>query len=391
MSNASSDAFLSGQGIPVSLPEIENELARLWGSAAEREGGPEIDQPTVTRLVLANLVVADLEPGAAHVDALIETIAERYPSRVLVLRPGDDAARRVSAEVSAVCHLPSPDRPQVCSERIVLHAGRQAHDLLPGAIRPLLETDLPLVLWWVGDPRPTRSLFEDLAGESSRVILDLPDPATEPEVLRQALDLRWNRYSRDIAWFGITPWRELVAQFFDPAGSDEVLRRINAVEIDAVAPAHRGDRLPRESAWLAGWLAGQLGWVPDQVSRGEGNTLRATFDGPSGEVEVVLRWSLEPDAPLPHLSGVSLRANGEGPQASYRLERPCEGCVADVRIEADAPNHHPLPRQVRAPEWDADRRIAAALESDRDDPPYRNALPHALWLLQTADDGGSQG
>ena len=55
-----SDAFLSGQGIPVALDEIEGELVRLWGPSAGRVGGPDLENPNVTRVALANLVVARL-------------------------------------------------------------------------------------------------------------------------------------------------------------------------------------------------------------------------------------------------------------------------------------------------------------------------------------------
>ena len=58
MTDTLSDAFLNGQGIPVDPHEIETELTRLWGPAAERVGGPAPENPNVTRIVLANLVVA---------------------------------------------------------------------------------------------------------------------------------------------------------------------------------------------------------------------------------------------------------------------------------------------------------------------------------------------
>ena len=58
---ADTASFLEGQGIPVDLPRIEIELAKLWGPAAGQIGGPEIENPHVTRIVLANLVVACLE------------------------------------------------------------------------------------------------------------------------------------------------------------------------------------------------------------------------------------------------------------------------------------------------------------------------------------------
>ena len=40
-----------------------------------------------------------------------------------------------------------------------------------------------------------------------------------------------------------------------------------------------------------------------------------------------------------------------------------------------------LPRVIDAPELDPARRIAAALECSRLDPPFQKALPIALWLM----------
>ena len=55
--DAMTDSFLAGQGIPVDLRHVETELTKLWGPAAEQAGGPELENPHVTRIVLANLVV----------------------------------------------------------------------------------------------------------------------------------------------------------------------------------------------------------------------------------------------------------------------------------------------------------------------------------------------
>src|SRR6516164_9091316 len=153
MAESTSDAFLSGQGIPVEPGQIEAELTRLWGPAAERAGGPDLENPNVTRIVLANLVVEAGPDCPDCLEATLDTVVERYPCRAIVLRKTADPGRSVAAEIAALCHLLSADRPQVCSERIVLRAGPEAFDLLPGAVRPLLEANLPFVLWWTDDPR----------------------------------------------------------------------------------------------------------------------------------------------------------------------------------------------------------------------------------------------
>ena len=65
---------------------------------------------------------------------------------------------------------------------------------------------------------------------------------------------------------------------------------------------------------------------------------------------------------------------------SFRVERLGE--TSEVRAIAKSGHHSAMPRVLRSPEWDATRRLAAALESAREDPPYRAALPHVLWMIE---------
>ncbi|MHB1560183.1 MAG: glucose-6-phosphate dehydrogenase assembly protein OpcA [Isosphaeraceae bacterium] len=385
MTDAITDSFLAGQGIPVDLAEVETELTSLWGAAAEEAGAAEVENPHVTRIALANLVVESLEGNCDPLCNVVETVVTRFPCRAIVLRGADDPARRIAAEISAICHLPAPGLPQVCSERIVLRAGPSAIDLVPGSVRPLLEAELPMILWWTGDPRRHEGLYRDLAGECSRLILDLPE-AAESGALRLGLDPSVCRFSRDSAWFALTRWRELIAQFFDPPCTNDALGRIHSVEITAIA----GDagRTPRVAVWLAAWLAGQLGWKPRgqaEVSRSVvGTTLDASLDGPRGPVRIRIATRPAPEcqASEPCLHHVSLSAEESGGRGTevFRLARPAVGSTA-IRIDAASAEVCRLPRLVEAPELDPARRIAAAMESSRIDPPFHNALPIALWLL----------
>lgn len=366
------ERFLQGQGIPVAVGDIEGELATLWGPAAVGVEGAEAEGENVTRVVLANLVVVAPRGDGAAMDATVDAVVTRFPSRAIVLRRNGDPDRRVAAEVTALCHLPAPGRPQVCSERIALHAGPNALDLLPGAVRPLLEPDLPRILWWADDLRRGDGLFSALAAESTRVLLDPPTPLAEPGALRDALEPAPPPCRRDAAWHGITRWRELVAQLFDPPDTSPLLRAIESVEVRARVP--RADGPPRVAAWLVAWLAGQLGWRPrDRQDDGRA----VTFEGPSGPVAVRIVVMPDPAASLEHLVGVTLRARGP---VTFRLARPTpEG--DEVRAEVEGIVPCPACRNVLAPEFDAAGRIAAALESDRRDPPFHAATPHALWLL----------
>ena len=110
-----------------------------------------------------------------------------------------------------------------------------------------------------GRPSVSETVFRPLADEAGRLLIDLADPEADVEALTFALDLDRHPHARDLAWFGIGRWRELVAQFFDPPGCVDSFRRIRSVEI-AAETATGG--VARVSVWLAAWLAGQLGWKP---------------------------------------------------------------------------------------------------------------------------------
>jgi glucose-6-phosphate dehydrogenase assembly protein OpcA len=394
MTDTATQSFLDGHGIPVDLANIETELVSLWGPAAEQAGGPEVESPNVTRIVLANLLVDCLTGAATAPGRVLETVIARYPCRAIVLLGDDGPERRIRAEVSALCHLPAPGLPQVCSERIVLRAGPSAIDLVPGAVRPLLEADLPMVLWWTSDPRDHEGLFRDLADECSRLVLDLPDPTARTGALRLGLDPLLCPSSRDSAWFGITQWRELVAHFFDSPAGIESLDAIRTVEIEALSP--NPTRAPRLAVWLAAWLAGQLGWQPlgqpGIESRGgrpgHDGSLEARFGTSSGEamVRILTRPAAGGSGAIAQLETVTIKAERPGTPKpeTYEIHRPVPESPIVV-VEADAPHLCCLPAMIEAPEPDAARRIAAALESSRLDPPFQRALPIALWLLEAQE------
>ena len=374
------DAFLQGQGIAVAPSEIEAELAKLWGPAAERIGGPELEHPTVTRVVLANLVVVGMPGGSKDLETALDVVSTRFPARSIILNRTQSTVKEVTAEITAQCHLPTPGLPQVCSERIILSVGPGAIDLLPGAVLPLLEADLPFILWWADDPRSSEALFRNLARECSRLVLDLPDPSAEVAALRLGLDPAICTHARETDWFGITRWRELLAQGFDPPCDIQMLGKISAVDVEVAAPSLSAQP-PRLAAWLVAWLAGQLDWRAEgKPSCGEGR-LDATFSGPSGPIRVGIRVHSDANIKTSRLIGAKITTALDDRQGVINVVRP-EPNSDDVRVTFEMPSACALPRFIHAPELDEPGRVSTALESSRDDPPFRKALPHLLWLLE---------
>ena len=374
--SAPADAFLQGQGVPVALADIESELTQLWGPAAEQVGGPELEHPAVTRVVLANLLVVAPKGNCRRIAVALDELSSRHPCRMIVLRPGAGPGRKVEAEVAALCHLPAPGQPQVCSERITLTTGPEGRDLLPGSVRPLLEPDLPVILWWADAPAAEDPLFRALATDATRVLLDPPGPVVDPAALGAALDPARHPCVRDLAWFGLPRWRGLIASLFDPPAADGSAHRIAAVEIAAVAP--EAGPPPREAAWLAAWLAGQLGWERVRRASPRPGTVEATFRGSEGEVAVRLSTRVDPAAPAASLRGVTISTRGEDFTDHHRISQAAPG-NPEVHFEGSGPGA--FSHAVVAAELDTPRRIAAALDATRDDPPFLAALPHALWLL----------
>ena len=149
------------------------------------------------------------------------------------------------------------------------------------------------------------------------------------------------------------------------------------------------------SGWSRGWPASSAGnrkASPEHRSADDSSsTLSARFQGARGEVSVRIITRAVPtgcpampsdrrgnhqDAGHSRATRAQARpfgSSGRGPARRLSWSRP---------RRADSGR---LPRGIDAPELDAARRIATALESSRIDIPFRNALPIALWLLEPAE------
>ena len=110
--------------------------------------------------------------------------------------------------------------------------------------------------------------------------------------------------------------------------------------------------------------------------------------GPSGEVAATHRHP-EPfhraRRRLAQLAAVTIKTRAAAQDAGARRRSGSSGPGPARRRSWSRPrrtNSCRLPRGIDAPELDAARRVATALESSRTDIPFRNALPIALWLLE---------
>ncbi|NNJ11582.1 glucose-6-phosphate dehydrogenase assembly protein OpcA [Chloroflexales bacterium ZM16-3] len=299
---------------------IERDLQELWKSNTAEAAAA--GHSTTRALTLNLLARATSIEQADAMGAVIQALTASHPCRAVVLidQP-DQGDPQLEAWVQANCLLPAPGAPQVCGEQITISSRGARAGQVASLMLPLLVPDLPVVLWMDGDQPFGHRLLGKLRGVLDRLIVDsasFADPIRDLAVMAEFDASNTSGPESpalsDLNWARLTPWRELIAQFFDTRPFLPHLRRLDHVEIDYVAVGEGG--LLR-ALMLAGWLASNLGWdlCEGGVSRdGEDiglHLIRPAVGAASGgtrTVTVTLRPAQFDDNALVGLSALHLRA-----------------------------------------------------------------------------------
>ncbi len=234
----------------VEVRALDREFESLWKSLA-----PQNEEATAMQANTANLVAAVSSRAEAEAAAdVIGEIIGRSPCRGLLLVFLPEAhASRLEVEISVIGEKPPFGEKQVCCEMIRLAASGASAQTLPTLVESLYVPDLPIVVWWPGSPPLTHESFRRLAKSADRVVIDsesfgrggmreLAEFIEHSRKLRTAVS--------DLNWARLTPYRQLLAQFFDTAHGRERLEKIESVAIEAHEAA---------GLLMAGWLISRLG------------------------------------------------------------------------------------------------------------------------------------
>ncbi|NQU09790.1 glucose-6-phosphate dehydrogenase assembly protein OpcA [bacterium] len=253
------ESFTAGEETAVDVARIERQLHELWQLAAESEKDPS--RRAITRASLLNFVAyTETEAERDAVTTTISELTSRHPCRAMVLQAlPDDPQPGLSASITAHCHLAGGGQKQVCCEQISVTAHGPSVVHLAAAVLPLLEADLPTVVWWPGLFLARSDTFCRLLAVADRFLYHssswpdaeqyLPELATTVGACRPGL-------CGDLSWTRLSIWRKLIAEAFDEPGGAAALARLRSVEI--VHGQGPGVRL--RALLLAGWLATRLGW-----------------------------------------------------------------------------------------------------------------------------------
>lgn len=215
------------------IAEIEHALVELrfrHGHDAE----PDLRTSVLTHMAW---VPGDWQEAAT---AALAGLAERHPSRTLLLFPQPDADDALAARISLECHeLPGLAR-HLCNEVIELRL-QGGRSRAPASIAtPLLLPDLPVFLRWRGRPPFATEEFRQLVELTDRLIVDSAEWPDVPGAYEELAGFFERAATSDIAWRRAARWREALA-FAWPDLPDRV------------------SGPPAEAALVAGWLRSRSG------------------------------------------------------------------------------------------------------------------------------------
>ncbi len=333
---------LEGQPRRVDVSKIEQELSRLWHAAGE--GG----DTAVTRACALNLVVyVDNDEAAGRASETIAHVAAHDPNRAIVVVAEPEASpSQLDTWISAHCFLPSSNSPQVCCEQITVSARGDAVEQAPGLVLPLLVADLPVVLWWVGDPPLGTDTFDRYADAANQVILDsasFADPCQGLQALARRTRGQLRPAMSDLNWSRLTGLRELASQFFDAPEMLSYLGGITSVSVEYSArPGGPGSSA--QAALLVGWLGSRLGWTLAPGQAASLSCASADFLAADGaKVQIQLVPAERADVEPGFVVGLTIQARDRC-RATFSIEtEPGSDCMV---TRAEVEGRQPIGRTI---------------------------------------------
>lgn len=352
----------------MSLQSVERELARLRMN----------DDGTVgLRASVLNLIVMVGEEAADEVARGISELANRHPSRSIILVSDPDDESSLDIRLSSFCSVRGGSSENVCSEQITVYAGGPPALHLESVAGPLLIPDLPTLLFC---PEGFPNSNDGVVRLADRVILDsfssVSSPGCEGSFRKIAAFLEGSDSPAvgDIQWTALSPWRSLAGELFSSPERSASLGSIREVEVMHTIGGESRAML------FAGWLASSLEWRPKE-NRRSGSSLDSGFDfvfDDSSGGEVAFRSS--PSTSDANLGRITFRANDD---LFFVISRHRELTEAHISVERRGGERGGIlsHRAVRIGRFDMGTMLDEELKFKGRDPIYESSLGKVMEML----------
>jgi glucose-6-phosphate dehydrogenase assembly protein OpcA len=256
-----------------SVAEIEKTLAHMWAGA--KAPGPGVanegEHHIAARSSVLNLVVvAGRRETAERCAAAIEATAGRHPSRSLILASLDtEGPPSLDASIQAVSIRTGGGAARTGTETIFITVYGQVASHLASIIVPLLLRDLPVALWWPGDPTFHSHRADRLLPIADRLIVDGSswsgdgmDRLAALAAVATGTGRQRGIVAADFALLRQARWREALASVYDLPDLRPHLRAVRSISVE-YSTAEEGDPAGLTNivrpVYHVAWLASRLG------------------------------------------------------------------------------------------------------------------------------------
>jgi hypothetical protein len=217
-----------------SVREIERELSSLRAS-------PDMETPYQRTSVMTHTAWVPPE-WVEMAEDVLSGLAERHPSRTVVLFPQPDGEDGLDGDVEVDIY-PVGEGRQICTETIRVRLKGARASAPASVVQPLLLPDLPAFLRWRGLPPFGASHFEGLIDVVDRLIIDSTEWPDLPDSYRPLGEIFDRVVVSDIAWARTSRWRPQLASLWPE------IAKVKRIRVTGTAA---------QANLLAGWLRSRL-------------------------------------------------------------------------------------------------------------------------------------
>lgn len=392
-SNDMIEREVNWQAHTIEANTVHKTLQRLWDEIGDQRralaGRPRMaaDAALMRTRTINLIAIADTGRDATRIKKTITSLTEFFPSRTVILVRHTGAAPKDGLSVSVAVEEHPVERKQtpVRFETITVSAGAGREELLASVASPILVPELPDFVWFPSSDFASSSLLGEVIGIADRLVVDTSLVTDPTRALRYLVDLELSAaasgslHISDFAWTRLTPWRQMIAQFFDQASTQPSLEAIESVTITYASPDDSERSGLTAGLLMAGWLCTRLGWrAPgEELVRSRDGwklTLRAGARGKSREVILTLKPTADPAAGC-CVGAVTIQVGGAN-SGTYTVERSSnESVVTSSELVTK------VSRTVYLRNPDDARLLSLELRVFGSDPIYYEALHFAanLW------------